>query len=263
MRSHWEGLHADLKKVVQGPSATRTFDDLRRRSDLLRRFATLEGVVDYLAHEGGDLDEKDRIVWLLIEEVRHGTAGRLAHALLLLCLWPGLDAAFNRRLRLFRDRPQELQAELIGCFAAQLRRLDHKRVNRVVATLIRNTERDVVAARAQELSRAARSVEVSPDVAAVDVPDAASSLFGLADNLSDQSAVSALRDWLERAIGRDANLVVEVVIRGRDRGDLAAAHHLSRGTLNRRVERALVRARNAIRIDSVSSKQHRIAFVTT
>lgn len=263
MRSRWEALHAGLMKSIENREAAERFEGLRARCEVLARFAAPVSVVGYLAHDGGDLDEKDRILGCLIDEVRHGVARGLAHSLLLLCLWPGLDAAFMRRQRLFQDRPHDLEAELVGNFATQILRLDLDRVRRIAATLVRNTEREAVASRIRELAIAARSVEVSPEIAVVAPLEPPASLFGPVSDRSERGSIDALRVWLERAVGRDAELVVEIVIQGRDWGELAAALGISRKTLNRRVERALVRARGALDVDSLSPTSAEFAFART
>lgn len=239
-------------RSVDGSEAAAVFQGLQRGGEALARFPRATAVVEYLAHEGGDLDEKDRILAALVESARDGSARRLAQTLLLLCLWPGLDAIFRRRLHLFMDRPHDLGAELIDRFAGQVRRIDLRGVSRLAATLVRNTEREVVESRMRELTEAARTGVLSPNVVGELSPDEGASPFGIARHQSDEDAVAALRAWLEHAIGRDADLVVDAVIHRRGRRELAAARGISEVALRKRLERALVRARRALDVDSES-----------
>lgn len=252
MRSSWEVLHAGLMRSIEERESVEAFASLRARREVLDRFTAPGLVVDYLAHQGGDLDDKDRILAALIEEVRGGVAVQLAYSLLLLCLWPGLQTAYARRLRLFRRQAEDLALEIVDRFTAEVCRLDLGRVTRVAATLVRNTEREVVVSRCREFKLAARSKEVSPAVWVAEPPEPYVSPFGLVIGDSDDDSISAIRRWLECAIGRDADLIVQVVIQGRNRAELAAALGISRNLLDHRVRRALVRARRALDVDFLS-----------
>src|SRR5262245_35669066 len=116
MRSEWEALHRGLARSIGTKEAEERFEELRRRLAVLARFAGAPALVEYLAHPGGDLDEKDRILGELALATRVGSAARLATALLLLGLWPGLDAVFRRRVHLCQDQAGELAAEMVACF---------------------------------------------------------------------------------------------------------------------------------------------------
>jgi hypothetical protein len=252
VRSRWEALHAGLLQSIGSSSAAEMFEVVRPRFEALARFAGPGPVVEYLAHTGGDLDEKDRVLAALVEAARDPASRRLSHALLLLCLWPGLDAVFRHRLHLFLDQPYELGAELVDRFTAQVRRIDLRRVRRPAATLVRNTEREVVQARMRELSAAARSTVLSHNAAGPPSPEPGLSPFGLRSTDSDDESVEALSAWLKREVGRDADLVVEAVIHKRDRRQLATSLGISDVALRKRLERALARARRALTVDSHS-----------
>lgn len=264
MRSRWEAVHKGLVQSIRGLEAARKFVGWRARSAALKRFADPMDVVGYLACPEGDLDDKERLIWSLIDEVRRGGARRLAHSILLLGFWRALDAIFVRRSVLFQGRGADLDAELIDNFVAQIHRMDPTRVKRVAATLVRNTERDAVASRRRELARAAQSVEVTPDVASTPPIEPGASSFNHTNDRTDEEAIGPISLWLERVTGRDASLVVDVVIRGRDTGEIAAALGIPRKTLNKRIERALARARRSlVKIDSVSPEGITLALVTS
>ena len=72
MRSEWEALHRDLVRSVETKEAERGFEALRRRLRIIARFAGAQALVDHLAHVGGDLDEKDRILMALAFASRTG-----------------------------------------------------------------------------------------------------------------------------------------------------------------------------------------------
>jgi RNA polymerase sigma-70 factor (ECF subfamily) len=247
-------------RSIEDRDAIEGFPELRARREVLGRFSAPVSVVAYLAHEGGDVDHKDRVLRALVQEVREGVALRLSYSLLLLCLWPGLDAAFGRRLRLFRQQREDLAVELVDRFTTEICRIDLDRVTRVAATLVRNTEREVVVSRCRELKLAARFRQLSPEVAAARTLEPYLSPFGLNVGDSDDDSINTIRGWLERAIGRDADLLVQVVIHGRSRSELAAVLGTSRDTLDKRVQRALGRARRVLDVDSVSAPAIDLAF---
>jgi RNA polymerase sigma-70 factor (ECF subfamily) len=250
-------------RAIEDRDAIEAFPELRTRRGVFAPFGAPRSVVACLAHQGGDFDHKDLVLRALVEEVQQGAAPRLAYSLLLLCLWPGLDAAFRRRLHLFRRQPEDLTVELIDRFTTEVSRLDLDRVTRVAATLVRNTEREVVVWRCRELRVAARSRALSPEVAVAGPAEPYLSPFGLNVCDSDDDSIRTIRCWLERAIGRDADLLVQVVVHGRSRSELAAVLGTSRDTLDKRVQRALGRARRALDVDSLSAPAIDLAFAST
>lgn len=262
MRSRWEAIHSGLLRSISGLDAARQFASWRARTWTLETFADPMSLVAHLSQPEGDLDEKDRLIWLLIHEARHGKAPGLAQSILFLGLWRALDAIFVRRSALFRHRGADLNTELVDSFVEQIGRLDPTRVRRVAATLVRNTERDVVVSRTRELTRAARSVVVTPDVASAPPIEPEVSPFDPHPDQTDEAAVAAIGRWLKRVTGPDAALVIDVVVHGRDRAEVASAVGISRAALNKRVERALARARRFLEVDSVSPERISLALVT-
>src|SRR5262245_7311609 len=165
MCSEWEALHEGLVRSIATKEAERRFQALKRWAPTTARFLAAPALVDYLAHAGGDLDEKDRIIMELALAARAGSAATLATALLLLGLWPGLDAVFAHQAPFYRRHIGELAAEIVARFTDQVRRLDPARVRRVAATLVRSTQRDVVRARLRDLRRRRRLSAVPVEVA--------------------------------------------------------------------------------------------------
>src|SRR5690349_17460234 len=118
MRSSWEGLRAGLLRSIQGREARATYDELRSTSAALARFDTPADLVAAVSPDA-DLDGRDPALWALVAAARDRRTRRLAQALLILCLWPALDAMFRRRFFLFPDRPQDLASEIIARFTAE------------------------------------------------------------------------------------------------------------------------------------------------
>ena len=233
----------------------------------MARFDRAQALVDYLAHAGGDLDEKDRILAQLALTSRAVSSARLTTALLLLGLWPGLDAAFRRRARLCQDHAGELAAEMVARFTDQVRRLDPERVHRVAATLVRSTEREVLRSRIRELRRRRRAsalpIEIAERVTATawepeEVPSAAQAAADLCPTIVGASLdqeIAALRSWLTGLVGSDADLVVDAVLLNRPRQELGAERGIDERAARKRLQRALGRLRRRLEPQILVSRE--------
>jgi RNA polymerase sigma-70 factor (ECF subfamily) len=272
MRSEWEVLHRDLVRSVETKEAERRFEALRRRLRSVARFAGAQALVDHLAHVGGDLDEKDRILMELAFASRTGPSGRLATALLLLGLWPGLDAAFRRRARIWHDH-RELTTEMVAKFTDQVRRLHSQRVHRVAATLVRSTEREVVRASIREQRRRRRisnvPIEVAegrtvPPWAPEEIPSAARAASDLCPSIgggSLEQEIAGLRAWIAGFVGSDADLVIDAVVLNRSRRELGAERGIDEPAARKRLQRALGRVRRCLEpLIPVSRDDRAVAF---
>jgi hypothetical protein len=82
---------------IERCEAVRSFEALRARSEALAVFRGPAQVAAFMARDGSDLGERDRVLRCLVQEVSSkGAARRIAHVLLLVGLWPGLDAIFPK-----------------------------------------------------------------------------------------------------------------------------------------------------------------------
>jgi DNA-directed RNA polymerase specialized sigma24 family protein len=263
MRSSWEALRAGLLRSIQGREARATFDELKSRSRAFARFETPADLVAAVSPDA-DLDGRDPVLWALVTASHDRRIRRLSQALLILCLWPALDAMFRRRFLLFPNRPQDLASEIIARFTAEVHRVDPRRVACLTATLLRNTERNVVRARAAERRAAAKTTAVTPDVAVVlpPEPDREASLFGLEANHSETDSVAALSKWLRAALGDDADLVVDAVFHRKRGPEIAASLGISHAAARKRLERALARARAALLVDARSQTAASVALAS-
>lgn len=265
MRSRWEHMHGGLLRSMARRESVTSFEELQRRAPPLSAFGGPAAVVAFLVDKGSGLLARDRVLRSLVDEARGGSARRIALALLLLGLWPALDAIFRKRSRLFQADAHDIELEIVDRFIAQVQRLDLARVSCLAATLVRNTERDVVDARVRERARAAKQDAVTPDALAApaegdDAP--AVSLFGLPPGQTEADHVAGLHRWLQSAVGRDADLVVDAVIHERTRLALAASLGISHAATRKRLERALQRARAALRIQMQSQTSSTSAWVS-
>jgi RNA polymerase sigma-70 factor (ECF subfamily) len=245
MRAHWEALHESLAQAVRTLEAARKFKEARQRKRPLARFADAVALLEYLNSRSGDLDEKDAIYAALVELVQaHDELGDVATALAWLGLWPALDAIFRRQLRHHRDAPEELVSEIGSCFTSQLRRADLSRINRIAATLVRNTERDIRDGRRAVWDEAARRADLPDEKALADpVPPPEPSELGLAADLSPEEEVAAIRALLVPIVGDDADLVIGAAIYGQSQHELADELGITHEAARKRFQRALARLR--------------------
>jgi len=258
MRSEWEALHRGLVRTISSRQAERLFDGLRRRREVLSRFDAAGELVEYLVHPGADLDAKDLILTELATEAVGGPAASVAMTLLLLGLWPGLDAVFGRRTRFCRDRTDDLAADMIACFTDQVRLLRPDRVHRVAATLVRSTERNVRRLSVREVRRRRRvssvPIEVAEDLnadvwAIGDPPSASTVAAALCPELPHDSRdedIAVLRAWVAGLIGPDADLVIDALLLKRGRLELGAERGIGKWTARKRLQRALLRIRKRL-----------------
>jgi RNA polymerase sigma-70 factor (ECF subfamily) len=171
---------------------------------------------------------------------------------------------FRRRFLLFPNRPQDLASEIIARFTAEVHRVDPRRVGCLTATLLRNTERNVVRARRAERRAAAKTTAVTPEAAVVQPPepDREASPFGLEADQSETDSVVALCNWLRAALGDDADLIVDSVFHRKRGPQIAASLGISHAAARKRLERALARARTALLADARSQSAAPVALAS-
>jgi hypothetical protein len=144
----WADLRRELQRSIDAATTPSYFETVRSRSPSVRPFASVGALLRYLGEDlGADLDAKSAIFSdLVLCTQRSGGASSLAQTVLWLSLWPGLTAAVGRRAWLWRDAPADLISEVTNIFTRLVTRMDLSRVHRVIGTLVRSTERDVIRA---------------------------------------------------------------------------------------------------------------------
>ena len=233
MRATWTALYASLHSSLTRRSAERLYQAMRKEvSDLVphRRIA------DLLIHQGraeGDPAERYRMIRHLVAAAQSGAGyAQVAHTIILVALWPGLDAAYHRLWHKYPKARPDLASDLLAQVSAEIGSLDLGRIHAVAATLIRNVERDIGRASVDEerLGRVTWDITV-PTVEA----DATSS-------------VGTVRDWPsdldERLAGlsrQDSVLLKRVLIRGETQADAGAALGLAPSAARTRYSRAIKR----------------------
>jgi DNA-directed RNA polymerase specialized sigma24 family protein len=240
LRVQWRALRESLVRLVRTLAAHTQFGELRQRAAVLLRFDDPLGLIDYLTQRGGDLDEKDRIYATLVEAAQARESGSsLAATLLLLGLWPGLDAIYRRRLGRFSNDPGELVALIAGQFTAAVHRLRLHRVRRVAATMVWNTSRLVVYEAEKREKEDAKREELPNDDVLADLRGA------ISDVSLEEERIETLRRSLASTVGEwDAALLIATEVEGESQRAFALRLGLSEGMVRKRHQRALTKLKS-------------------
>lgn len=232
MRARWHALHAELERSAHRYSSQQHFIGIRQRHRELRAFSDSGAMFSFLHDRDGDPDKKNAILRVVITAARQrDPSAETAQVLVLLALWPGLDAVRGRLARHFRDDPERLTAELVGRLSEAIATVDLGKVYRIAATLLRNLERDLRRMLRDEWARAA---DTEADETVIDAGSAK----------ADRSFPMLVRD-LDRIIDGDAALIVGVCILGMSQKEAGQALGLSHDAARKRYQRAIEKLRVA------------------
>lgn len=265
MRASWEALHTSLERSVRTLQAVQAFHLVKRVHQALAGFDEPHQLVAHLTTKDGDPDQKNAVLSALVVTAQTAEHRELGSALLWLGLWPGLDAVYRRRLRSFSGDANELVAELAHAFTRLIDRLDLRAVNRIAATLVRSTERDVVARRRQCWTDADHMPFLAPDAPFRDLEGDITCASQLDRAAREEWAasrerptgipfdvqVTRMRTWLDENAGDDAELLLAVLVMDETQQEAGARLGLSHDVARKRFQRALRRLRERM-ADEVS-----------
>jgi DNA-directed RNA polymerase specialized sigma24 family protein len=249
MRAIWQSLHANLMQSIETHNFRKQFETVRQTWPELWRFSDPYAVLDYLHSRSGDLDEKDRMLAVLVSEAQGDAAGRdIATTMLWLALWPGLDALHGRLWRRFTNSPEDLVSEICGRFTTSIHRANLGRIRRVAATLVLNVERDI----RDNLKRKESEAKLRDDFPDQDGLDARMyaatqglapefSHFGLPPGIGADEAIVMIHGFLAGVVGEDADLITAVVILGEGQHEAATRLGISHDAARKRFQRAIRR----------------------
>ena len=209
------------------------FAALRARQSELARFGDIGALIEFQHRTEKAFGHHEGVLRaLVIEAQRSGPECETAELVLLLSLWPGLDAVQRRLLRYYRHDPDALAADIAGGIATGIARLDLDRVTWIAATLIRNLERDLRRGLVRDCRHRGYDEIDENHVAGYD---------------GALEARLAIHD-LERLIGADASVVAAVVLDGESQADVAARLGITTAALRKRHQRALRRLRAVLQV---------------
>ena len=231
----WHEIRDHLMLSSSTLNFQRNFEALRRNSEPLAHFADPAALLDTLHVSGRGPVEKNRLLVALVGAAQSGGAATdCALTLMLLALWPGLDAVRRRSIWRRVGTGDEVASEILARASEAMRGLDLQRVNWIAATILRNIERDLIRTRQREDRLQSLRSEADPN----EIPT---------DGEAPANASPALlHDDLVRIIGSDADLVIRVAVDGFSQAEVASELGLSEAATRKRYQRATRRLRDVL-----------------
>ena len=232
----WHAIRDHLMHSSSNLHFQRSFDDLRRAQAAVVPFRDPAALLDGLHRTPGDPAQKNVILSALVEAAQGDEpASGCALTLLLLALWPGLDAIRRRSIWRRIGTAEEIASDVLARTTEAVRSLDLGRVNWIAATVLRNVERDMIRARQRDAAREQLASGADPD----EVADTGDSGIGAAGYARLSAAVRKL-------LGDDALLVIRVAIEGFSQTDAAVELGLTEAAARKRYQRAMRRLSDAL-----------------
>ncbi|MBA4782085.1 MAG: sigma-70 family RNA polymerase sigma factor [Rhizobiales bacterium] len=231
----WHEIRDHLMLSSSTLNFQRNFEALRRNSEPLTHFADPAALLDTLHVGGHGPEEKNRLLVALVGVAQSsGETADCALTLMLLALWPGLDAVRRRSIWRRIGTGDEVASEILARASEAIRGLNLRRVNWIAATILRNIERDLIRTRQREDRHQSLRSQTDPD----EIPT---------DGQASANASSALlhRD-LVRIVGKDSDLVIRVAVDGFSQAEVASELGLSEAATRKRYQRATRRLRDVL-----------------
>jgi len=231
----WHEIRDHLMRTSFTLSFHGSFDSIRRSQKHIRPFREPSAILDTLHRQSGHSEQKNLILVALVRAAQGtGPAADCALSLMLLALWPGLDAIRRRSTWRRIGAPGEIASDILARTTEAIRGLDLQRVSRVAATVLRNVERDMIRVRQREADFQNLASDVDPD-----------DVTGDHDGQDPALSYVRLQDDLQRLIGADATLVIRVAIGGFSQAEVAIELGLSEAAARKRYQRARQKLREA------------------
>lgn len=232
----WHEIRDQLTVTSTTIGFQRGFDAIRLSHAALTPYRDPAAALDALHCNTGNAVKKNRILAALIQAAQaNDPTADTALTVLLLALWPGLDAIRRRSIWRKLGALDEITSDVLARTIEAVRRLDLGRVNRVAATVLLNVERDMIRARNREIARANLSSGTEPDELT-------------ADDIGPQPLAedAAFPNDLHKLLGADALLVIRVAIEGYSQIEAGAELGLTEAAARKRYQRALRKLREAL-----------------
>ena len=235
MSISWHEIRDHLMHSSSTLNFQRNFDAIRRSSGPIGSFGDPAALLDALHVGGRAPNEKNQLLVALVRVAQsNGETADCALTLMLLALWPGLDAVRRRLIWRGIGCPDEVASDILARTTEAVCGLDLVRVNWIAATVLRNVERDMIRVRQRDLARESLSCVIEPD----DVPAEHAGCWPTAED-------AHFGDDLHKLIGTDAALVIRVAIDGLTQAEAAADLGIPMEAARKRYQRALRRIREA------------------
>ena len=233
----WHEIRDHLMQSSSTLGFQRSFDAIRdAKLSIMQRFSDPVSVLEYL-HRGTEVPgRKNDVLAALVAAAQadHQTAS-CAQTLMVLALWPGLDAVRRRLIWRWKLAPGDVAAEVVATVCKAIAGMDLTQVNRIAATLLRNVERDIGRDLRRDADRHNQHAIVDPDQLPLN-----------AASEDPREGEAHLTREVEALIGRDARLVLSVAWEGLTQAEAGAALGLTEAAARKRFQRATHRLRDAL-----------------
>lgn len=232
----WHAIRDHLTRSSTNLHFQRSFDAIRREQPAVAAFRDPAALLDGLHRTTGDPARKNLILSALVGAAQgDGHASDCALTMLLLALWPGLDAIRRRSIWRRLGTADEIASDVLARTTEAVCGLDLERVNWIAATVLRNVERDMIRVRRRDTAREHLASGADPD----EVADSGDSGIGAA-------GYAQLNDAVRKLLGDDAMLVIRVAIEGFSQAEVAVELGLTEAAARKRYQRAMRRLHDAL-----------------
>lgn len=209
---------------------------MRQAHPEFAQFPTIAALIEHQQSATTDGAMRFGLIRVLVAAAQSEQAFRSTSLIMvILALWPGLDAVYWRLWRGFPDARRDLAAEIMARLGEAIVTLDLERVSSVTATLLRNLERDV----RRDLIRARQTAEAVQ-------PISDPTIEAQATMLSWQGNPEArhLDDRLLDLGPQDAHLLKRVFLVGETQEEAGRAIGLGAAAARKRFQRAVRKLRS-------------------
>ena len=254
MGNHWMAIHESMVQTISTLKASQQLKKFSMTHQVFRRFDCPGSIIAFLNNKTGDLDKKDRIYRILVEQVQGDSEWHeLATALIWCGLWPGLDAIYRNRLQDFIGRSDELVTEISYLFTSMINRIELSGVNRLASTLILNMKRDLREGLKRRWIQNALQADL-PEDDKLSAPNSKKascepSDLGLLPGMTIEEQIEAIRDWLAPRVGdENVDLVIGAAIYGESLKGMGEQLGISYEAARKRFQRMIKNLKECMKI---------------
>lgn len=251
MRTTWSALHQSLCATLNRSSSEMAFNAMRQDCPEIAPFQSIASVLE---HQHGPSTDAVKRFGLIRDLVTAAQSAQPYHStaqvMVIVALWPGLDAVFWQLWRAFPGARDDLSGEIVAQIGVAILSIDLERVTAVTGTLLRNLKRDIC----RDLIGARLLAEESRqfDNPAV---EAKATLLAWQNTVEVQS----IDDHLANLAPRDVQLLKRMFLIGETQEEAGRALGLNPDAARKRYQRALEKLRARQKIPA--SLSHSVASV--